>query len=309
MNIRRKAFALQHLQNVAEKLAEVALYRPKGNKLTLTRDIVYDIDGGKRALFDIIRDKAEVGVTPLMIYIHGGGWVSGYRAVRRYYCYEYAEEGFTVINCDYEYAHIKRHPYQINQIFRLLTYLFDNQNRLKIDMNRIVIAGDSAGAHIAAIVTAIISNKLYREMNIADEDKLSQINVVASLFICGAFNISTLTGNALFGIQYFLEIYTGKSLNEIVSGEDYDLNYYMRGNYPPVFIVKAINDPLKCESDAFERYLMSNEFIVESYLAEGYIGNHCFALLCRSKRGKECLDCALNFVKKYGLGNYSDIKE
>lgn len=44
-------------------------------------------DCGKRAVLDVYRqEKGSPEKLPLFFYIHGGGWVSGKRSVRKYYC-------------------------------------------------------------------------------------------------------------------------------------------------------------------------------------------------------------------------------
>ena len=73
---------------------------------------------GRRAKLDVYLPKAEGGKRPLFVYIHGGGYLSGIRSNRRFYCYNWVEEGFVAANIDYDYALAAEHPGHIRQIFK-----------------------------------------------------------------------------------------------------------------------------------------------------------------------------------------------
>lgn len=86
-----KAKALHYWLNFTERLAEIILHRsPDSYDVTLEKCVPYG--QGKYNNLDIIRPKTGTGKKlPLMIYVHGGGWISGVKSMRRTYCYEYAK--------------------------------------------------------------------------------------------------------------------------------------------------------------------------------------------------------------------------
>ena len=99
--------------------------------------------------------KAEGGKRPLFVYIHGGGYLSGIRSNRRFYCYNWVEEGFVAVNIDYDYALAAEHPVHIRQIFKGIEFVPDRAAEYGIDRDRVVAAGDSAGGYFAAMVSAV----------------------------------------------------------------------------------------------------------------------------------------------------------
>ena len=72
---------------------------------------------GKRTKLDVYRKKEREGSLPLFIYIHGGGYLSGIRSNRRFYCYNWVDAGYVAANIDYDYALDAKHPEHIREIF------------------------------------------------------------------------------------------------------------------------------------------------------------------------------------------------
>ncbi|CAF0923536.1 unnamed protein product [Brachionus calyciflorus] len=96
---------------------------------------------------------------PAMIYFHGGGYVLNsidtYHSILLKICHE---AQIVIITFDYPLAPENKYPIPIEECSKMTNYLLtnlDNYN-LNIDFNRIVLAGDSAGANI----TITVSNQL-----------------------------------------------------------------------------------------------------------------------------------------------------
>lgn len=285
--------------NCLERLVLPLLYRPKGKELTLIDDISYTEE--RRSKCEFIYKNNVRKKLPVIIFLHGGGWVSGYKKVRRFYCYEYAERGFFVVNVDYEYAPYKKHPYQVQQVLDLLSMLVERKDELNIDMERVVLAGDSAGAYLAAITAAIVCCDGYDKAGVKCKRE-GEFNVRAVLSICGAFDASELIENPKLGMTTFLSAFTGvkvKYLSEVLSkGSVFDLSAFLTVDYPPIFLIKASKDALKVESDRLEKQLKTMGCKCSSYLATGLLSHHCFPLLCRTSSGRECLSEAMEYIKK-----------
>lgn len=290
----------QGYYNIAEQLASVILMRPKGQLIRKIKNIKYG--DTRKSVCDYIFPKNATQKMPIMVYIHGGGWISGYRRVRNYYCYEYAEKGFFVVNIDYDYATDNKHPFQINQILSVIDSLYEKREELNLNFDQLVIGGDSAGAYLAAMVSGIVNcNKIE---NISPDIKhLGKYKIKALLSICGAFNVSELcTNKSLRQMPTFISCYTGipkKKLKVLKDNKDFDLNTIINDKFPRTFIIKAINDKLMIESDNFERTLSGLNVQFDSFLATGIISFHCFPLMCRTTVGRECLQLSIETLKKF----------
>ena len=96
------------------------------------------------------RDRAAL---PAILYFHGGGWVMGsleaYDKVCRFFA---ARTGCAVVAVDYRLAPEHRFPAAIDDAIAAFRWLGAEAPALGIDPARIVLAGDSAGGTIAAVV-------------------------------------------------------------------------------------------------------------------------------------------------------------
>jgi acetyl esterase len=96
------------------------------------------------------------GPFPVMLYLHGGGWVIGsvasYDALARHLCHE---TGSVVVTVDYRLAPEHRFPAALDDCRAALDWVHANCTALGGDPRRIVLAGDSAGGNLTAVCAAL----------------------------------------------------------------------------------------------------------------------------------------------------------
>jgi acetyl esterase len=90
---------------------------------------------------------------PTILYFHGGGGVigslEGYDLPCRFFC---ARSGCAVVAIDYRLAPEHKFPAAIDDAVTAFRWLSTNATSLGLDPARIVVAGDSAGGTLAAVV-------------------------------------------------------------------------------------------------------------------------------------------------------------
>ncbi len=91
------------------------------------------------------------GKLPLVVWIHGGAWVSGDKN-HPWLALQLIERGFAVASINYRLAQNCPHPAQINDCKAAIRWLRKNAGRYNIDSNRIGCWGHSAGGHLAAFL-------------------------------------------------------------------------------------------------------------------------------------------------------------
>lgn len=100
-----------------------------------------------------IPDKKDTKF-PLLIYAHGGGWLSGDKAAEEtlQYVPEVARAGYVVASVNYRLAPAHTFPAQVQDVKCAIRYLRANAGKYQINPERVGIIGESAGGYLAAFV-------------------------------------------------------------------------------------------------------------------------------------------------------------
>ena len=111
------------------------------------------ISSSKAEKIDIrtIKPKTKTGKLPAIIYAHGGGWVMGDKEAYDMLIKRLANESeCCVIFADYKKSPEHTYPSALNEICGVLEYVTKYPDEFNIDINKIALAGDSAGGNLAA---------------------------------------------------------------------------------------------------------------------------------------------------------------
>ncbi|HEV8544304.1 MAG TPA: alpha/beta hydrolase, partial [Verrucomicrobiae bacterium] len=87
---------------------------------------------------------------PLIVWVHGGAWRSGSKAEMP--LGELVKEGYPAASVEYRLSPVAKFPAQIHDIKAAIRFLRAKAQEFNIDATRMVIAGGSAGGHLAALV-------------------------------------------------------------------------------------------------------------------------------------------------------------
>ena len=99
------------------------------------------------------KNKSKNEVLPIMIYFHGGGWVLGNVDTHDQVCSILVNKGkYDLISVEYSLAPEAIFPKAINESKKILKSISKNKYGLKINNNKIILCGDSAGGNIATVL-------------------------------------------------------------------------------------------------------------------------------------------------------------
>ena len=91
------------------------------------------------------------GPFPLLVYLHGGGWVLGDLNSHDDLCRSLCRRaGVVVVSADYRLAPETRHPAALQDAFAVLRWTASNAKELNGKADRLAVGGDSAGGNLAA---------------------------------------------------------------------------------------------------------------------------------------------------------------
>ncbi|WP_439356828.1 alpha/beta hydrolase [Bradyrhizobium sp. DASA03007] len=93
------------------------------------------------------------GLSPALVFFHGGGWVIGDLDSHDVVCRQLAVEGaLIVISVDYRLAPEHKFPAAVEDAIAATKWVAANAHQLGIDASRLSIGGDSAGGNLTAVV-------------------------------------------------------------------------------------------------------------------------------------------------------------
>lgn len=139
-------------------LAELA------EKDVLPEEFVYKEIGGYELKFEVFRGCAAPGVSQAaVVCIHGGGWSRGCKEWFRVHARYFAQRGMVAFSIDYRLVNALDGPGNGEPLVSLADAVEDcksavrfirrNAEMFNVDVNRICVLGDSAGAHLAALIS------------------------------------------------------------------------------------------------------------------------------------------------------------
>jgi len=268
--------------------------------ITIEKDIVYDESNPKVLTADLYYCKSD-NKYPVLINIHGGGFVEGDKKFRRGFSCKMAREGFFVININYGLCPEYKFPYFIENTISALNWAYDNSVKYNLDTDRFVLSGDSSGSFIAAVTAGAVSNEDFLR-------KISHFSVKgkikAVLLYCGLYDFDTVCNSSDFvtkNIDY-ADIITGMTRKELEEKGFFDLispEVYMTPDYPVTFLTYSKYD-LLCKDTS---KVMVDTLIKKGVNHKVFEGNniediHCFHLRPIIKNARKCMKETNEFLKE-----------
>jgi acetyl esterase/lipase len=114
-------------------------------------NIVYHTANNHEDKLDVYKPLDVSRPTPVVIVIHGGGWIEGTKEDRVLEMMPYLQMGFAAVNVEYRLGRVSLAPAAVEDCRCALHWLFTNAKKYNFDPNRVVLQGGSAGGHLALI--------------------------------------------------------------------------------------------------------------------------------------------------------------
>ena len=140
-------------------LAEMTVEQARGFMLASqpAKYTDYPVDVAERALpgysFKVVRPRSAESRVPVVIYLHGGGWVLGSSDTHARIVSKIAVQvNCAVVVVDYARAPEARYPVAPEQCIAAIKDVQSHATQFGVDASRIAVAGDSSGGNLAAVV-------------------------------------------------------------------------------------------------------------------------------------------------------------
>lgn len=238
-------------------------------------------------------------IRPVLIFFHGGGWVTGNIDSYNRVCANLAAvTGHIIVSVDYRLAPEHRFPAAPEDCYHISKEIYLNSKELfGVPVDNISLIGDSAGANLAAVVSLMARDR-------------GEFHVTRQILIYPAVN-NDFTEHSEFdsirenGTDYiltskrmcdYMELYQGKE-------EDKQSPYFAPllakdlSNQPNTFIITAQYDPLRDEGEEYGKRLREAGNQVEVYRFEDALHGF-FALPIKYKAVAECYELIRGYLEK-----------
>lgn len=127
--------------------------RAQTNNIEFRRNVEYGKHDGVSLTGDLYLPAAP-GKYPVIVGVHGGGWQTGARSTYQYWGPWLAQRGYAFFAISYRLMTPgkKMFPESVHDVRAAIQFARSRGDALKIDPERIALMGDSAGAHLVALV-------------------------------------------------------------------------------------------------------------------------------------------------------------
>ena len=141
---------------------QIEAFLPKG--VIVHGNIPYNNDTLKKHLLDIYLPVNAKGKVPLVVFIHGGGWLGNDKYADMGYMPNtiaaMLNNGMAVASIDYRFATQAVFPAILQDCNKAVSFLYDNADKYGLDKNNIAVMGFSAGGHLASLMGTSQNNKV-----------------------------------------------------------------------------------------------------------------------------------------------------
>jgi len=118
------------------------------NAYRIQSDIIYSTANNYDAKLDLYLPRTQ-GPTPVVVYIHGGGWVAGSKEGAQLVFLPYLKLGWAVANVEYRLAKNSLAPAAVEDCRSALRWVYRHAEEYGFDTTQILITGNSAGGHLS----------------------------------------------------------------------------------------------------------------------------------------------------------------
>lgn len=199
----------------------------------------------------VYRPRRAAGTLPLLVNLHGGGFVFGNLGTADWLCGQLADRvGAVVVSVDYRLAPEHPAPAAYEDAWAATTWLLDHPSDLGADARRAVIVGESAGGNLAALVTLALRDR--RRTHATAPGLVGQVLLYPSTDLTMTSTSATALVDAPVlskrAIDWYGRQYVPQGLPHSIAPDDPRVSPLRATDHtdlPPALVVAAGLDPLR----------------------------------------------------------------
>ena len=186
---------------------------------------------------DVYRPKDIDGKLPVIVSVHGGGWVYGDKELYQYYCISLVQHGFAVVNFTYRLAPKFKYPAQLEDTNNAFRWVLEHGEEYGLDTGNVFGVGDSAGGQLLGVYACMCTDREYAATLPFSVPEGFVPRAVA--LNCGVYKLEN-SGDKNVSNMLMKDLLPGKGTDaELLNLSVMD---HVTGSFPPAFIMTAEGD-------------------------------------------------------------------
>lgn len=151
---------LNAIANWAQEQMNKAAYQKKTPTYGTAEvdDIPYLNDGSPDHLLDVYAPQLSKEKLPVIVTVHGGGYVSNRKVCNRPHGQWLAAQGFKVVNVEYTLIPQATLAEELAELTAVFSWVESHAEEYGFDVNNLFLLGDSSGGHLALLMAALQTN-------------------------------------------------------------------------------------------------------------------------------------------------------
>ena len=269
-------------------------------RVKIMQDLEYPSHLGRNTA-DVFLPINAVAPVPVVLWVPGGAFVGGGKEDITTYATVLAAQGYGVVCMNYLRAPEAVYPSPLLQIGQAYDWIEGKAGEYNFDTSRVIIAGDSAGAQMAAQFAAVQTNPQYAaDMGIAAV--IAPENIKAVLLFCGPYEADRIASGKDTFMNYLLEqpawAYFGTSDWRNQHAYQATVTNHVTQDFPPAFIADGNTLSFEDHSMALAAKLRSKQVLVETYFTptQQRVTVHEFQRLMHDPVAIECFERTVEFL-------------
>ncbi len=226
---------------------------------------VYPIIGNKENNFQVCFpiESGQQKSFPVVFYFHGGGWTGYDKCYYHTFCKRVAKMGAVVCNINYSLAPKSNLKQIIKDCIEIIIKAQDYlEYNYSIDKNKLFVAGDSAGAHISALIAGLVSTG--KMVELYPDFKGSELNIFGTMLFYGVYDLKSVLDSEFPSIEFYVRNAMGESFEFDDKKQELSPINYVTNNFPKTMIVSGEIDRLhESQSKVFYEKLVDCDVDVQ----------------------------------------------
>ena len=229
------------------QLSETRLFLADiANQYRIVPNVVYHEANNHENTLDLYLPRNASGPTPVLLMIHGGGWVAGTKEGQSLQLLPYLEMGWAVVNVSYRLVQVSRAPAAVEDCLCALQWIAQNADQYNFDLSQIVTTGNSAGGHLA-LTTGLVPqsaglNNQCAQRNFSGPSATPAVPVAAIINWYGITDVEDLTrgkNTKGYAVEWMGNLINRRDIARLVSPLS-----HISANTPPILTIHGDADPL-----------------------------------------------------------------